>query len=403
MRNILVILVVLSIQALFAGDLSAQDSTVVVKPVGFDAGNLVGAKRYRPQPYTKFHNDKFSDNLFFAFEGVAGAPRSADYGFSTSAHLSMKKWWTPSLGARFRAGGGYVYSNLNNTKLDEYFASAAVMFNFSSYVLGYDSSRFCEISAVIGPGYSYCGNMNPEQFFLLDLGLNVNLRLTKRLAVNLEPGIPMRINGKGLAYGFSTGVGMEYEFSKNVSKPSGAGRFFVSVMRGCQFQNSVLVRDAGVFNTLGAQYAVGIGREYSDYFALRFSAAHSFDTWAEYYGGFKMPAKYFALRLEGILDILRLCMNKSSDLKWGCGVIAGPEVGYLSKVDIESRLDKHYVGFVGGFYGDYRILKWLGVFVEPCFSIIPYTAPNNDSTSNNISKNYYDSLLKFNVGFEFHL
>lgn len=404
MRNVvLAILLAMFAQVFQPVDMSAQDTVAVIKPVGFDAGNLVGAKRYRPQPHTRFVNERFSDNLFFALDGVVGAPRSADYGFSSTARLSMKKWFTPSLGARLSFGGGYVYSNFSNLRLNEYSASATILFNFSSYVLGYDNSRFCEISAVVGPGYSYCGNLFPEHFFLMDLGVNVNLRLTKRFAVNIEPGIPLRVNGKGLAYGFSTGVGVEYEFSENVSKPSGAGRFVVSLMGGFQFQNSVLTRDAGIGKTLGMHYAVGFGRRYSDYFSLRFAAAYSHDSWAEYYGGYKMPAKYYALRLEGLFDVLRLVMRNSENDRWGCGLVIGPEVGRMSKIDVESHLEKHYVGLVYGLHGDYRICKWLGVFLEPRFTAIPYTAPNDDSTSYNLSRNYYDSLFNFNFGIEISL
>ena len=404
MRKFLtIIFLVLFTQVSLPGYAVAQDTVSVSKPVGYDVSNYVGAKRYRSQSQTRFVNERFTDNLFIALDGVVGAPRSSDYGFSASARMSMKKWWTPSLGARLSFGGGYTYSNFNDTKLKEFSASASVLFNLSSYVLGYSSARFCELSLVLGPGYSYCGNITPEHFFLIDLGLNVNLRLTRRLALNVEPGIPLRMNGNSFAYGFSTGVGLEYEFSENVSKPSGAGHFVVSTMTGFQFQNSVLARDMGIINSMGMHHAIAVGRQYSDYFSLRFSAVYSHDSWAEYYGGYEMPAKYYAFRVEGMLDVLKLLMHNHEDNRWGCGVVLGPQVGYMSKIDIESELEKHYVGLAYGLHGDYRVFDWLGVFVEPRFSIIPYTAPNSDSTSNNVCRNYYDSLFNFNVGLEIYL
>ena len=131
--------------------------------------------------------------------------------------------------------------------------------------------------------------------------------------------------------------------------------------------------------------------------------SYSKDTWAEYYGGFKMPARYFALRLEGILDILPLVMPDETSCCWGCGIVLGPEAGYMTKIDVESKLSKHYVGISVGARADYRILDFLTLFAEPHFSIIPYTAPNNDTTSHNVNRNYYDALLNFNVGVEIYL
>ncbi|MBQ7877323.1 MAG: hypothetical protein IJ314_02855 [Bacteroidales bacterium] len=388
-------------------DLHASPDTLSVAKgngrSGFDAGKMVGAGRYRPKAHTEFVNDRFSDNLSLTLDGIWGIPRSDDYGFPTGARLSLLKGISPSVAVRLNLGGGYVYYNRNASRLSELSASVSGLFNLSSYILGYDRTRFCELSTVIGLGYSYTGHMVPEHFFVADIGLNVNMRVSDRFSISVEPCLPIHLNGKGLAYGFSAGIGVGYDFSRNALKPSGAGKYFISLMGGGQFQNSSLVRETGIRNSLGMHYSVGFGRIFKDFFALRFSAAYSHDIWAEYYGGFKMPAKYYALRMEALFDILRLATRKSSNLRFGLGLVAGPEFGYMSKVDIESELGNHYVGIGMGVRADCRLCKWMGLFVEPRYSIIPYPASNDVPTSSNAYRNYFDSLFNFNAGIEIYL
>lgn len=391
---------------LFSLDSRASDTLLTVKrkaPVGYDAGNMVGARRYRPKPLTEFVNDSFGDNLSVALMGNVGVPESADYGFATSAGVAVRKMLTSYLSLRWDIGGGHVPYNFDASVSGIFSTSASVLFNLSSYVMGYDRTRFFEVSTVLGVGYDYRFGSVPEHSFVADLGFNVAMRISRRLAVLVEPSLPVRLSGGGMSYGFNAGVGLEYDFSGKVERPSGAGKYFISLMGGGQFQNSILVRDAGVANSLGMHYAFGLGRVFKDYYALRFSAAYSHDIWAEYYGGFRMPAKYYLLRFEGLVDVLRLAMQRSSEPRLGCGLVAGPEFGYMSKIDLESHMKRHYVGLAVGAHADCRIFDWLKIFVEPRFSLVPYPASNDDSTSPNVNRNYYDALFNFNAGIDIYL
>ena len=113
-----------------------------------------------------------------------------------------------------------------------------------------------------------------------------------------------------------------------------------------------------------------------------------------------MPADYVCLRVEGMFDLLAPICKAETMRRFGCSIIAGPEVGYMCKRDLDSVLKKHYVGITGGLSADCRLSERISVFVEPRFSIIPYTAPNDVSTSPYFSRNYYDALLNFNIGIE---
>lgn len=400
LRYILLALLLFSCRISAAG----QDSLAVrSKPLGFDAGNMISARRYRAQAGTQFGNDKFSDNLYVIASGGVRTPLSADYGFSSYAGVGVLKWLTRSLGVRANVHGGYMYGNYEGNKIPELSASVSALFNLSSYIGGYDRSRFCEVSALVGAGYKCRWEASARHLFVADVGVNVAMRFTDRLVVSLEPYIPVEVEIHDLNYGFGTGVSLSYDLSEKVCAPASAGRYFISLSGGLQLQNSVLVRTAGVGNTIGYDAFVGFGRHFADYFSLRFSGGFSRHYWTVYYGGLKMPADYYALRLEGILDIARLVLGQSYKGCFGGGVVLGPEVGFMKREDVGYVLKRHYVGLSLGAHADCRIFKRVSLFVEPRFSIIPYTAPNDDSTSNNINRNYFDSLFNFNVGLEINL
>ena len=386
---------------------AAQDSLSVsgrTRPAGFDAGDMVAAGRSRATDVSLFVNEKFADNLSLQVVAASVVPRSSDYGFSFLSGLAMQKWCTPSVGVRVAASGGYVPYNLTGKHVPEVYASASVLFNLSSYIGGYDQSRFCEVSTVLGVGYSCVWEGRPEHFLVGNIGVDVSMKVSRRLAVHLEPYVPVRVNHAGLAYGFGTSVGLAYDFSEKALSPTCAGRNFLSLSGGMQMQNSVMMRRASAADRLGFHATFGVGRRFTDFFDLKLSAAYSKNTWQVYYGGQRMPAQYYALRLEGEFDILRFAMRNSETFcRFGCGVLAGPEMGVMFKKDLGYSLKKHYVGLAAGIHADYHLGERLRVFLEPRFTLVPYTAQNDDSTSYNFNRNYYDSLFNLNLGLEIAL
>lgn len=401
------VIMIMSMLLLSSGTAAAQDSLSVsgrVRPDGFDAGNLVGAGRSRAVNATPFVNNRTADNLSLQLTASTAAPRSSDYGFSFLSGLALQKWYTPSVGVRVCASGGYVPYNLNAEILPELNMSASVLFNLSSYVGGYDLSRMCEVSTLLGAGYSCVWEDGPEHFFVGNIGIDVNMRVSRRLSVHVEPYLPLRVNRDNLSFGFGTSVGLAYDFSENALAPTCAGRYFLILSGGLQVQNSALMRQASAADKLGFHTTLGVGRKFDDFFDLRLSASYSRNTWQVYYGGRRMPAQYYALRLEGMLDILRLAMRKSEVVsRFGCGVVAGPEMGIMYKKDLGYSLKKHYVGLATGVYADCRLGERVSLFLEPRFTLVPYTAFNDDSTSGNVDRNYYDSLFNFNIGLQIAL
>lgn len=390
--------------------MAANDTTAVSepkKPKGFDAGQYVGAGRRRSPANTQFISDSFKDNFSFGFFGDTRVPLSPDYGFSYSAGFSFMKWLTPSSGIRFDAMGGYVISNLTGQRMPQVYVGTSALFNVTSYISGYDKRRFCEVSTVMGIGYSCWWDLMTTHYFTGNVGANINLRLTDRLSVYVEPYMPLNLGLGGLDYGFATRIGAYCDFSTQVYRPTIAGKYYLSFSAGLQAQSSELVKIARdkTYNTTGMSFMLGVGRRFEDYFSVRFSAVYSRHTWTVYYGGKKMPANYFSFTVEGVFDALRMIMNKcgKENFPVGCGIALGPEAGCFFKRDLDENLSKHYVGLTGALHIDCRLGRGVSIFMEPRMRILPYSAPHDVSTANNVNRNYYDGLFNFSVGLEVDL
>ena len=395
-----------------AQEMSLQDTTVqktsardtALRPIGFDAGKMVRVSRYRTPAKSPFVNDRFFENASLSVSGGARIPFTSSYGFTYTGGVSILKWVAPSVGVRANVSGGSLENHLYGDRSGTISVSATALFNLSSYVGGYDLSRFCEFSPLVQAGYECRWKDGVEHFFATGIGVNVNMRFSRKISFFIEPYIPLLVNSDDLSYGFAANVGLSYDFSQRAQTPSCAGPYFVFLSGGVQFQNSSLVREAGVVNMLGCHVAAGAGRRFTEYFSLRLSAAYSQDKWAVYYSNQRMPAYYYCLRLEGMFDVVRFALRrKETSGRLGCSVLAGPEVGLFSKRDFDFRFGGYYVGLTAGLHADCRLGKRLSLFAEPRFSLIPYSAPNDDSTSTYASRSYYDALLNFNIGIEVDL
>jgi hypothetical protein len=154
---------------------------------------------------------------------------------------------------------------------------------------------------------------------------------------------------------------------------------------------------------VGMHFAFGGGRWYNDCFGLRVSAGYAENAWVKYRDNKPLTTQYISMRLEGMLDVLNMLKKGRTDMEplFGLALIAGPEMGRMSKVDIGNNLIReYYVGVTGGLQGRYRLHKWVIALVEPRFTLVPYTAPHADIEAPGDHMNYCDALLNINVGLE---
>lgn len=420
----------------------AKNTGKEVRDRGFDVSSLLNGTRYKAPAHTEFNKSSFFSNTFIGVRASTIKVMTPDYGFGPTAGGVIGKWVHPAVAVRLGAGLGYWYDNFDARKIRALDLSADVMFNMMSYVGGYNTARFCEMSVVGGLGYTHVWKKLADHGDALSahVGLNFDMRIYDRLHLFVEPQVNLFFNPrhgsprKGIAISsagdwrsympaFNTFVGLAYNFGQTkpqVQRLSGSWKnpkldwngYYVSALAGLQFQsNSRLVWKGNMSagERVGMHYSLGGGRWFNEFLAVRVSASYSQNNWVKYLSAKPLRSRYMSVRLEGVLDVLNMgrhLYGKSigkenpDDCFFGLAILAGPEMGHMVKHDKTSKVHDHYVGLVGGLQARFRVHKWVSVIAEPRFTVVPYTAPNSDVDAPNDNRNYYDALLNFNVGIE---
>lgn len=420
----------------------AKNTGKEVRDRGFDVSPLLNGTRYKAPAHTEFNKNSFFSNTFIGVRASTIKVMTPDYGFGPTAGGVIGKWVHPAVAVRLGAGLGYWYDNFDARKIRALDLSADVMFNMMSYVGGYNTARFCEMSVVGGLGYTHVWKKLADHGDALSahVGLNFDMRIYDRLHLFVEPQVNLFFNPrhgsprKGIAISsagdwrsympaFNTFVGLAYNFGQtkpNVQRLSGSWKnpkldwngYYVSALAGLQFQsNSRLVWKSNMSagERVGMHYSLGGGRWFNEFLAVRVSASYSQNNWVKYLSAKPLRSRYMSVRLEGVLDVLNMGrhlygksigIDNPDDCFFGLAILAGPEMGHMVKHDKTSKVHDHYVGLVGGLQARFRVHKWVSVIAEPRFNVVPYAAPNSDVDAPNDNRNYYDALLNFNVGIE---
>lgn len=420
----------------------AKNTGKEVRDRGFDVSSLLNGTRYKAPAHTEFNKNSFFSNTFIGVRASTIKVMTPDYGFGPTAGGVIGKWVHPAVAVRLGAGLGYWYDNFDARKIRALDLSADVMFNMMSYVGGYNTARFCEMSVVGGLGYTHVWKKLADHGDALSahVGLNFDMRIYDRLHLFVEPQVNLFFNPrhgsprKGIAISsagdwrsympaFNTFVGLAYNFGQTkpqVQRLSGSWKnpkldwngYYVSALAGLQFQsNSRLVWKGNMSagERVGMHYSLGGGRWFNEFLAIRVSASYSQNNWVKYLSAKPLRSRYMSVRLEGVLDVLNMGrhlygksigVENPDDCFFGLAILAGPEMGHMVKHDKTSKVHDHYVGLVGGLQARFRVHKWVSVIAEPRFTVVPYTAPNSDVDAPNDNRNYYDALLNFNVGIE---
>ena len=389
-----------------AGDSAGRDTVVIDK--GFDASRYVNSKRWRAPAHTEFKKGTFR-NISFGLHTDIIKMMGSEYSYGQSLGFDVTKWVLPMLGVRLSAGCGGWVDNLDAQRTQIVDISASALFNLMSYVGGYDTSRFCELSLVGGVAYSrlWKKSYKADNVFSTLFGLNVEMRIYDRLHLVLEPQMNVYYNSKlhietwrSYMTGFVGSIGLNYNFSQVRPSQPRKTRYFISLWGGTQLQNSGKVWDSvtngDAKDMFGVQYGLGYGRWFNDWFATRLSATYSKNAWVKT-PDYSRYTQYMNLRLEGMFNLFGMWDNKVAD-RFALSAVLGPEIGRMIKEDKKEPLSVHYIGLTGGLNASVKVFKFLSVFLEPRFSVVPYSAVSPDVMSASENRNYYDALLGVNLG-----
>lgn len=407
------------------------DTVAKAKNKGRDVSRLIRAKRQRAVDATPFESKPFMKNTFVS-AGMTMQLLSVDnHSIGRLGTLSFGKWLHEDHALRLNIGAGLWHDNYDSSPITGIEADLSYMFNVSSYVFGYNTGRFCDISIVAGAGYagsSVARTAGIDEVakeygnaFSCHLGANLTFRIFKSIDLFFEPQVVVFSDQistytgswRGWTPAFRGTVGLTYNILQSYSSdsplliPRKEG-YFISLTGGPSWQNSSLAYNAlGLADALGVHLALGVGKYYTDYFAMRYSAACVRNPWV-IYGEETYPCTYLALRVEGMLDVLGLVrhvMYKGENTRHpylSASIVFGPEIGYMYKKDLKDAITGIYMGVSAGAQVKFRVAPKLSLFIEPRFNIVPYVAPTNGSELNK-SRNYYDGVVNFNAGIELNL
>lgn len=313
-----------------AAESAAKGKKVVEK--GVDVSHMISARRQRAVDVSEFTSNPFMANTFASLRYTTVKLMSKDYGFGLMGGASFGKWLHEDHAVRLTYSIGKWQDNRDGKPITGHELNASYMFNLSSYVGGYRTNRFCELMVVSGLGLGSATRTGSSgAAFSAHVGANVRLRLFKNIDFFVEPLANIYTNGIAVSKAgnwrswmssFQTTCGLSYNFMQSPSGDSRAlkGRddgWFISLEAGPHFQNSRHVYDLLKSKATGVHIGLGLGKYYTDYFAMRYSATFARGGWIVYHG-IEYPSNYFALRIEGMLDLVALVQHsrhKETDRK----------------------------------------------------------------------------------------
>jgi len=417
-------------QASVAGQITqAPDSIAVPAGPGFNAMNYSMQKRNRPKGQP-FISDRFSDNSYLSLGvGVKTLYPRAGYHYSLgqSVNLGYGKWINAYNALELKVIGSTFTRKEDNGRFLTGEAYITHKFNFIAYLGGYNPKRPFEISTVEGVGYnlSYFKEQMTHAFGA-HLGLNFEFAFSEHADLYIEPLATFytdavdhsgELNWHKYDLGFSATVGLNFKFDssrririlieKDEAAKAGKSRssgLFVTLMTGGQFQNSAIVHEkVGLLNSIGQHTGLSVGRWFNRFFALRGTAFFANDKW-NIHDDLIYPARYMGMRAEAMVDLIGL-FSRKEDRWFSLPLVAGPEVGYMNKEDYKDNdLHRYYIGVSAGFQTRFLIARHLDIFIEPKFSMVPYSIVS-DTYIDNTKKatDYFDGLvsLSFGLGYKF--
>ena len=417
--------------ALPAADVAAAENKAAADTTLSEVDSLKQAKMFNALKYSMQKRFRPKDEVFVVgsfwdhtFVSLAGGvekwvPRQGvEFSLGPTFYASFGKWWRPYHGVRVSLAGGTFVRCSDSEKLAAVGLDVAHLFNLNAYLGGYKRGRFLEISTVEGIGYRY-SSIGGEGAHALDvhLGLNLNLHLGARMDFFVEPRVAFYgdgidhsadVNWHGYDVGYGGVMGLTYRFLPEGSEFPGSRsgveeETFLSVAVGQQFQLSDLVQEMGIGNSLGTHVGVSWGKWLTSMFAMRVSCFMGSDKWREYEDGSDDKTRYLGLRVEGMLDLCALVRGKRGN--FSLPLLFGPEIGAMNKAEREDNLRRAYLGLTGGLQLKYRVLENVSLFLEPRYSLVPYShsVPSEIEGRGDIRTNYYDDVFNFNIGVEFRV
>ena len=426
--------IILIILALWMGlgKMVAQEPDTI--PSTFDAADYAMQRRYRYQGMPFDKKDWKSHTSVSLLGGVEQLVFWGDHKYKTGiiAGLSLNRELTAEHGVRASFIMGNHTRKADNVRLNRIGIQADYLFNITASTQGYQPSRFSELLAVAGVGYQFSGvDGEAKRVPEMHIGFQWKLHPAKNVDIFLEP----RLNflGDGIDHStqnqhrydisYGTLLGMTYRFKgfqpERIKGMLVGDNFldntFISYSFGGQFQSSEMTTELGTTKAMGPLMTFSVGKWLMPELAIRLSATHGSNVWHKKSIApstneneeviaeseqFYESSRYTGVRTEAIINTLYF-IHQNPNAKFHLNVLAGLELGKMTKHNHFKPINKLYSGFTSGLQLKYNVMDELAFFIEPRITFADYSEKSNEQYMGKyITKNYTDKLFSINLGVE---
>lgn len=424
----------------------------------FDAFDYIMDSRYRT--YGDSFSTKWSDHLFIeigaGLEKMAAPSADHDFRPITILHGSVGKQFDKlnTLRGTLIAGWGYQhYIDRQYLKLG---AKIDHLFDWSSYISGYNPTRLLSVSSVVGVGAQYANlfRYKPDYSSLeAHAGVQLKFYTGPYGYFTFEPYVGLGTKGydldktrnwrKGdLFYGAQ--IGYIYYFNNNLSKEKRSSqlenmtefdKLFVAKADSAYIANKQfgMVSDETtlrswsqpwffefatgpsiwkshyipVKETIGSEVAVAGGKWFSPVIGLRLSAFSRNTTWNKVVtpaktSPYKTPEYtknqnilFAGLRLEAMFNPFGFNKKSSYDDKYGAHLLFGGEMGWLKsyKDRYSESVSAYSQSYTFGINAWMKLTEGLQAFVEPRYSYYRYNRIYFAGQDNQLHNGHYGTVL----------
>ncbi len=416
--------------------------------LGFNALRFSMQKRYRPAN-APFKNERFLDNTFIRADAGSWSlfpSENCTYSFGPAASLAFGKNYSPlnafSLGVNARE----IRRNADAARNWSIGVEAGHSLDLTGLLHGYDPARILSVSTFGGVGVDYCrttgivsDHKNAFDFYFR-FALDFRAQVSRDWDIYFRPAIILGSEGLSnrtastrceTGYGFSFGL-LKYfnrlrvlpctccgENFCSEEAPGGSsegerprtafgrwlcgGGAYAGISAGAQLQASDLVTETvGLWPSARETIALSYGRTLEGPLGARVSVFYGRDIWKEFSGGRQVGCYYGGGRPELLFD--PIWWTRSAKKWFSLPLIFGAEAGLMIKPDDGYTIRRLYLGLCGGVQAAFHITKRSSIFIEPRFSLVPYSWKSRSSFAlvNSLS-NYYDTLFSLSIGYTISL
>ncbi len=386
-----------------------------VDTLNFNALEYSMQKRYRPGN-AEFDAAKFTDNTFLRIQaGSWSLFRNSATGYSQGlyAGAGVGKMFSRFNGVSAGLSVGEISRNTDGARVWNVGGDISHIFDLTSYFYGYNPYRFFSVSTVEGVELDLLRSSGKWSLAgRVHFGVDFRARISRDFELFFQPSLMLGNDGldaltspRNCHGGYAFNYGLLTHFNRYVPDASQEAfsewfvrDAFVSFSGGAQFQASDLVGETvGFLPSARECLSFSYGRILTGPLSFRLSVFYGRDIWKGFSNGTQKSCFYGGVRGELMFD--PMFWYKRGRGVFSLPLMFGPEACLMIKPDDGYTIRRVCQGITGGIQFRFNISRHFGIFLEPRFSVVPYSWKSRSGNALITSlANWYDAVYSLQMG-----